>query len=77
MTIVESLGLAGEAKLTATHYGRSGHVCKHGCKKVKGIDTTKKSVDRPGLSIRNSGFSGNANVNFLNLAQLERGRDVS
>ena len=25
---VESLGWAGEAKLTAVHYGRSGKVCK-------------------------------------------------
>ena len=72
------LGLAGEAKLAAIHYGRSGEclrVCKHGCKKVKGIYITKKSVDWPGLSIRHS--SGNANGNFLHLSQLERGRDVS
>ena len=72
---MESLGWAGEAKLTAVHYGRGGKVCKHGCKKVEGIYITKTSVDWPGLSIRHS--SGNANGNFLHLSQLERGRDVS
>ena len=49
-------------------------VCKQGCKKVKGIYTTKKSVDWPGLIIRLSGSRGNADVKYLN--QLERGRDV-
>ena len=29
----------------------------------------------PGLSIRLGGCSGNANVNYLNLSQLESGRE--
>ena len=62
---MESLGLAGEAKLNCnTLRGKwTGlQVCKHGCKTVKGICTTKKSVDWHGLRIRLGGHNGNANV---------------
>ena len=70
--------MAGEANLTAIHYGEVDmQVCKHGCKKVNRIYITKKSVDWPGLIIRHIGYSRNANVNFLNPSQLERGRDVT
>ena len=66
---MESLGLAGEAKLNCTmiyevDMGKWTYlqVCKQGCKTVEGIYTTKKSVDWPGLSIR---LSRNTNVNYL------------
>ena len=51
--------------------------CKQGCQKVKVIYTTKKSVDWHGLSIRFCGYGGNANENYLDSFQLERGQERS
>ena len=42
-------------------------VCRQGCNTVKGIYTTKKSVNWPGLRIRLHGYSGTANANYLNI----------
>ena len=79
-TIVESL-LAGKAQINFNKilWGKWTRlqVCKQGCNTVKGIYTTKQSVDLPGLSIRLCGCNGNANDNHLYSSQSDRGTEVS
>ena len=49
-------------------------VCKHGCKKVKGISITKKSVDWHSLSIRLRGYNGKCQwYEHLSVRERKRG----
>ena len=69
MTILEPLGLAGEAKLKCNtgKVDMSATLYDRGALKLNYLYTTKKSVDCPGFNIRLSGSSRNANMNYLNL----------
>ena len=58
--------MVGETKLNCnTLWGK--WICLQGCKTVKGILTTKKSVDWHGLSKR---LRGTVNANYLNTLHL-------
>ena len=68
--------MVGETKIICnTLWGK--WTCLQGCKTVEGMNTTKKSVDWHGLSIRLRGYSGNTNANYVTPFCLERKGDIS
>ena len=57
-----------------------GEVDRHVCKDAKQLKESTHQRGReigPGFSIRLCGFRGDANVNWLNTFQRERGRELA